>query len=149
MPVYAKNPKAFYSYSIEDTLEAGLVLSGGEVKSIRAGQVSLNGAYVSIHNGQAYLKNAFIARYKSTRTDDGYNENADRKLLLHKKQISELAHRLDEKGTAIVPLEIYTSKKRLKLKIAVAKGKKQYDKRESIKKKETKRSLDRAVRTRV
>jgi SsrA-binding protein len=149
MPTYAYNRKAFHSFSIEDTLEAGLVLTGAEVKSVRAGQVSLNGAYVSIQNGQAFLKNAFIARYKSSRTDDGYNENADRKLLLHKKQINTLAHKLDEKGTAIVPLEIYTSKKRLKLKIAVAKGKKQYDKRESIKKKETKRSLDRAIRTRV
>lgn len=149
MPSYANNKKAFHTYSIGETLEAGLVLSGAEVKSIRNGQASLNGAYVSIRGGEAYLKNAFVARYKNSPARDDYNESKDRKLLLHKNQISKLAHALDEKGTTIVPLEIYTSKRRLKLKIAIGKGKKQYDKRESIKKKETKRNIDRAVRSRV
>jgi SsrA-binding protein len=149
MPSYANNKKAFHTYSIGETFEAGLVLSGAEVKSIRNGQASLTGAYVSVRNGEAYLKNAFVARYKNSPTRDDYNESKDRKLLLHKSQILKLAHSLDEKGTAIVPLEIYTSKRRLKLKIAIAKGKKQYDKRESIKKKESRRSIDRAVRSRI
>lgn len=149
MATLANNKKAFYTYSIEDTLEAGLVLTGPEVKSIKHGQVSLNGAYITIRGGEAYLKNAFIAKYKNSNTQETYNENADRKLLLHKDEILKLAHRLDEKGTAIVPLEIYTKKRRIKVKIAVAKGKKQYDKRSSIKDKETKRKTERALRTRV
>jgi SsrA-binding protein len=149
MPTLASNKKAFHTYSIEDSIEAGLVLEGPEVKSIRDGQVSLNGAYVSIQGGQAYLKNSFVAKYKNSNKQDGYNENRDRKLLLHKDQISKLAHSLDEKGTAIVPLEIYTSKRRIKIRIAVGKGKKQFDKRATIKAKETKRKIDRTLRTRV
>lgn len=149
MPSYANNKKAFHTYSIGDSIEAGLVLTGAEVKSVRNGQASLTGSYVSVQGGQAYLKNSFIARYKNSPANLDYNENRDRKLLLHKKEISKLAHALDEKGTAIVPLEIYTSKRRLKLKIAIGKGKKQYDKRESIKKKELKRNIDRTLRSRV
>jgi SsrA-binding protein len=149
MPTLANNKKAFHTYSIEDSMEAGLVLEGPEVKSIRNGQVSLNGAYVSIRNGEAYLKNAFIAKYKNSPRQELYNESRDRKLLLHKDQIMKLTHRLNEKGTALVPLEIYTSKRRIKIKIAVAKGKKQYDKRASIKEKENKRKVGRTLRTRV
>jgi SsrA-binding protein len=149
MPSLASNKKAFHTYSIEDTFEAGLVLEGPEVKSIRNGQVSLNGSYVTIRGGEAYLKNAFISKYKNSPSQELYNENRDRKLLLHKDQINKLANRLNEKGTAIVPLEIYTSKRRIKVKIAVAKGKKQYDKRATIKEKENKRKAERAIRTRV
>jgi SsrA-binding protein len=127
-------------------MEAGLVLEGPEVKSIRNGQVSLNGAYVSIQGGQAWLKNAFVAKYKNSPKQELYNESRDRKLLLHKDQIAKLSNRLDEKGTAIVPLEIYTSKRRIKVRIAVAKGKKQFDKRATIKSKETKRKIERTLR---
>jgi SsrA-binding protein len=149
MPSYASNRKAFHTYSINDTFEAGLVLEGHEVKSIRNGQVSLNGAYVSIRGGEAYLKNAYIGKYKQASNLEGHDENRERKLLLHKNEILRLVSRLNEKGTTLVPLEIYTSKRRLKLKFAVATGKKQYDKRESIKKKETKRRLDRVIRQKI
>jgi SsrA-binding protein len=149
MPTYANNRKAFHSYSIEDTFEAGLVLEGHEVKSVRDGQVSLNGAYVSIRNAEAYLKNCYIGKYKQASNLEHHDENRDRKLLLHKNEILRLTTRLHEKGTTLVPLEIYTSKRRLKLKFAVAKGKKQFDKRESIKKKETKRRLERVVRQKI
>jgi SsrA-binding protein len=149
MPVYANNRKAFHTYSIEDTFEAGIVLAGHEVKSIRSGSVSLAGAYVSLRAGEAFLKNAYVAKYKQASKLEGYDENRERKLLLHKNEIIKIANRLNEKGTTLVPLEIYTSKNRLKLKIGVGKGKKQYDKRESIKKKETKRSIDRSIRQRV
>lgn len=149
MPTYADNRKAFHSFSIEDTFEAGLVLEGHEVKSIRSGQVSLNGAYVSIRGGEAYLKNMYVGKYKQASNLDGYDENRERKLLLHKNEILRLVSRLNEKGITLVPLEIYTSKRRLKLKFAVAHGKKQYDKRATIKKKETKRQLDRAVRSKI
>jgi SsrA-binding protein len=149
MPTYATNRKAFYTYSIEDSFEAGLVLAGHEVKSIRGGNVSLAGAYVSIRGGEAYLKNAYVGKYKQASKLEGYDETRERKLLLHKNEIIKIANRLNEKGTTLVPLEIYTKKNRLKLKIGVGKGKKQYDKRESIKKKETKRHLERTIRTKV
>ncbi|MBX4187872.1 MAG: SsrA-binding protein SmpB [Candidatus Doudnabacteria bacterium] len=149
MATLANNKKALHDYLIDETIEAGLVLEGPEVKSIRNGQVSLNGSYVSIRGGQAYLKNAFVAKYKNSPDKDLYNESRERKLLLHKNEISKLANKLDEKGTAIVPLEIYTSKRRIKIRIALAHGKKQYDKRASIKAKETKRQIDRSIRTRI
>jgi SsrA-binding protein len=149
MATYAGNKKAYHSFSIGESLEAGLVLTGAEVKSVRGGQVSLNGAYVSILGDEAYLRNAFIARYKNSNQQDGYNENGDRKLLLHRSQILKLKQELQQKGTTIVPLEIYTSKRRLKLRIAIGRGKKQFDKRESIKKKENKRDTDRATRQRI
>jgi SsrA-binding protein len=149
MPTYANNRKAFHTYSIQDTFEAGLSLAGHEVKSVRGGQVSLEGAYVSIRAGQAYLKNAYIGKYKQASNLDGYDENRERKLLLHKAEILKLVSRLNDKGTTLVPLEIYTNKRRLKLKFALATGKKQYDKRASIKKKETNRDLQRAVRSKI
>ncbi|MBX4205309.1 MAG: SsrA-binding protein SmpB [Candidatus Doudnabacteria bacterium] len=149
MPTLASNRKAFHSYSIEDTFEAGLVLSGHEVKSMRNGEVSLNGAYVSIRNGEAYLKNAYIGKYKQAANLEGHDENRDRKLLLHKNEILKLVSRLHEKGTTLVPLEIYTSRRLIKLKFALASGKKQFDKRATIKKKETKRTLDRIIRNRI
>jgi SsrA-binding protein len=150
MPTYTSNRKAFHSYSIGDTFEAGLVLAGHEVKSVRSGQVSLEGAYVSIRNGEAYLKNAYVGKYKqAAKLLEGYNENRDRKLLLHKNEILKLTSRLNDKGTTLVPLEIYTHKRLIKLKFAIATGKKQFDKRAAIKKKETKRSLDRIIRQKI
>lgn len=149
MPTLVSNRKAFYSYSIEDTFEAGLVLSGHEVKSLRSGQASLAGAFITIRSGEAYLRNAYIGKYKQASNLEGHDESRDRKLLLHKNEILRLSSRLNEKGTTLVPLEIYTHKKLIKLKLAVATGKKQYDKRESIKKKETKRQTDRAIRHKI
>lgn len=149
MPTYAQNKKAHYSYSIDETLEAGLVLEGHEVKSIRKGQVSLEGAYVTIRNQEAWLRKAYIGKYKQATGLDGYDENRERKLLMHKHEIARLIGKSKEKGLTLIPLEIYTSKKRLKLKVGLAKGKKEFDKRESIKKKESKRSIDRALRNKV
>ena len=149
MPTLASNRKAFHTYSIEDQMEAGLVLSGHEVKSIRGGQASLDGAYVTIRNGEAWLRNAYIGKYKQAANLESYDESRERKLLLNKKEIIRLQDKSKEKGLALIPLELYTSKFRIKLKIGLGRGKKQFDKRESIKKKELKRSLDRTIRTRV
>ncbi|HEX9502799.1 MAG TPA: SsrA-binding protein SmpB [Patescibacteria group bacterium] len=149
MTSLANNRKALHNYSIEDQIEAGLVLAGHEVKSIRNGQASLDGAYVTIRNGEAFLRNAYIGKYKQAANLEGYDESRERKLLLHKNELLRLQSKTKEKGLTLVPLQIYTSKRRLKLKIGLGRGKKQYDKRESIKKKETKRSLDRTIRTRV
>ncbi|OGE80905.1 MAG: SsrA-binding protein [Candidatus Doudnabacteria bacterium RIFCSPLOWO2_02_FULL_48_8] len=149
MPTLAQNQKAFHTYSIEDTFEAGLVLTGHEVKSIKSGQASLAGAFVSIRSGEAYLKNAYIGKYRQASNLESYNESQDRKLLLHKNEILKLATRLNEKGLALVPLELYTKKNRIKLKLGLAKGKKQFDKREAIKRKETKRKIERTIRSRI
>src|SRR3989338_8358691 len=146
MPTHAKNKKAFFNYSIEDTIEAGIVLAGHEVKSIREGQVSLEGSYASIRNGEAFLRNAYIGKYKRATNLESYDENRERKLLLHKHEINKLIGKAKEKGLTLVALEIYTSKRRIKVKIGIAKGKKQFDKRESIKKKESKRKIEREIR---
>ncbi len=149
MPTYANNRKAFHDYSIESTIEAGLVLAGHEVKSIRGGQVSLNGAYVTIRSGEGWLRNAYIGKYKQASGLEGIDESRERKLLLNKHEIIKLQDLLKSKGLTLIPLEIYTSKGRLKLKIGVGRGKKQFDKRATIKKKETKRKIERSIRTRV
>ena len=149
MPTYAKNRKAHFSYSIEETFEAGLVLTGHEVKSIRGGQVSLDGAYVSIRNGEGFLKNAYVGKYKQASNLDGYDENRERKLLLKKQEINRLIGQTKEKSATLIPLEIYSSKKFIKVKVGLAKGKKQFDKRESIRKKEEKRKIERTIRQRV
>lgn len=149
MPTYAHNRKAFHDYSIEETIEAGLVLAGHEVKSIRNGQVSLSGAYVTIRNGEAWLRNAYVGKYKQASGLEGHDESRERKLLLNKHEIIKLQDLLKSKGLTLIPLEIYTSKGRLKLKVGVAKGKKQFDKRETIKKKETKKKIEKSIRTRV
>jgi SsrA-binding protein len=149
MPTLAKNKEAYYSFSIEDTLEAGLVLLGHEVKSIKSGQVSLKGAYVTVRNEEAYLRNAHIGKYKHASRLEGYDETRERKLLLHKKEIHKLQNSTNQKGVTLVPLELYTKKRNIKLKIGIGKGKKQYDKRTTIKKKEIKRKLDRAIRQKI
>lgn len=149
MPSYAHNRKALHNYSIESHLEAGLVLAGHEVKSIRTGQASLDGAYVTIRAGEAFLRNAYIGKYKQAANLDNYDESRERKLLLNKKEIIRLTDKTKEKGLTLIPLELYTSKFRIKLKVGLGRGKKQYDKRDSIKKKEMKRSIDRTIRTRI
>jgi SsrA-binding protein len=149
MPSLASNRKAFHDYSIEDSIEAGLVLAGHEVKSVRDGNTSLAGAYVTIRNGEAWLRNAHIGRYKQASKLEGYDEMRERKLLLHKSEIIKLLDQTKGKGLTLIPLELYTSKRRVKLKVGLGRGKKQFDKRESIKKKENKRSIDRTIRTRV
>jgi SsrA-binding protein len=149
MPSLASNRKAFHNYSIEDTIEAGLVLAGHEVKSIRNGQASLAGAFVTIRNGEAWLRNAYIGKYKQASSLEGYDENRERKLLLHKTEINRLTGKTREKGLTLIPLEIYTKKGFIKLKIGLARGKKQYDKRETIKKKEVKRKIERTIRIRI
>src|SRR6478672_6224545 len=122
MPSYAKNKKAFHEYSIEDQIEAGLVLSGHEVKSIRAGQASLDGAFVTIRNGEAWLRNAYIGKYKQAANLEGHDESRERKLLLNKKEILRLQDRVKEKGLTLVPLQLYTSNRRIKLKIGLGRG---------------------------
>lgn len=142
--VVATNRKAAHDYFIQERLEAGLVLRGSEIKSVRAGQVNLRESYVREERGEMWLVNAHIAAY-----DPASRENHDplrpRKLLLHRKEIAKLAEKAQQKGLTIIPLQMYLSKGRAKLEIALAKGKKQYDKRDSIAKRDTEREISRAL----
>lgn len=140
----AHNRKAAHDYFLEDRFEAGLVLTGSEIKSIRAGHVQLREAYVQAQGGQVLLLNAHIAPY-----DPAARQNHEplrpRKLLLHKKEIAKLAEKVQQKGYTIVPTKLYLSKGRAKVEIALAKGKRQYDKREAIAKRDSQREVERAL----
>jgi len=143
----ATNRKAYHNYHILDSLEAGIVLTGTEIKSIRAGRVSLGDAYVKPEGGELWLLNAHIARYEA----GSYQSHAPtrpRKLLLHRKEIDGLTSQIVEKGLTLVPLKLYIKDGIAKTEIALAKGKKLYDKRESIARRESKRKIERALKGR-
>lgn len=143
----AQNKKAYHDYFIEETYEAGIVLQGTEIKSIRAGRVNLKDAYVRIHNGEAELFGMHISPYEQ---GNRYNHDPlrTRKLLLHKKEILKLYGDAKEAGYALIPLKLYLKNGFCKVLIGLAKGKKNYDKREDLKKKEAKREIERAFRER-
>lgn len=143
----AQNRKARHDYEIIDTYEAGLVLTGTEIKSIRKGKMNLQDGYISIHNGEAWLKNAHVSPY-----DHGnlFNHDPlrDRKLLLHRSEILKLAQEVKMSSMTIVPLKVYLVRGRAKLLIGLARGKNKYDKRHALKEKQTKRDIERALKQR-
>ncbi|MGB9690664.1 MAG: SsrA-binding protein SmpB [Candidatus Sumerlaeaceae bacterium] len=143
--VVATNRRAHHDYHIFDTVEAGLVLTGTEVKSLRAGKASLADSYVGFERGEAYVYNMFINPYEK---GNRYNhaEKRPRKLLLHRAEIDRLQGQVAQKGFTIVPLKLYFRGSHAKLEIALAKGKKSYDKRHDLKERETQRELDRVVK---
>jgi len=147
MPQLAENKKASFDYLLQDKYEAGLVLFGHEVKAVRAGQVSLKGSFISIRtkdgHPELYLINCQISPYKSAGPMPDYNQKRERKLLLKRGEISQLLGKKLTEGLTLIPLKIYTNHSFLKLEFAVAKGKKKYDKRETIKK----RDIDRRLRS--
>ena len=133
-----KNRKAYFDYFIEKEYDAGIVLSGTEIKSIRKGSANLKDSYAKVKNGEVFLLNMFIAKYE----DGSYNnkdERRTRKLLFNKSEINRLGEFVNKEGYTLIPLELYFKNRRAKVKIGVAKGKHNYDKRESIKKKELER----------
>ncbi len=142
---YANNPKASFDYEILETLEAGIVLKGYEAKSVKTGKVSIKGSYVKILNGEAFLVGATMSPYQAANTPDGYDPQSSRKLLLSKKQISVLVGTSQAHGLTLVPLKLYDKKGRVKLLIGIARGKKKYDKRETIKKKDVARAKQRGL----
>ena len=146
MRVLAKNKEAFFNYSIEHDLEAGIVLAGHEVKSAKHGDVSLKGAHVMIRGNEAFLVNAHISAYKYAGELKGYEPTRSRKLLLNKKEISGLIGTSREQGMAVVALELYEKRGFVKVKLGIGRGKKKYDKRESIKRRDDKRKIERAIR---
>ncbi len=146
MPVYGENKKARFDYDILEKIEAGLVLTGQEVKSVRGGHVSLKGGFVTFHDSDAYLINVHIPKYSFAGALPGYNPERSRKLLLKKKEINYLRGKAQEQGLTIVPLSVYDSASHVKMQIGIGKGKKKWDKRESIKKREVKREIQRKTR---
>ena len=146
--VVANNRKASFEYFLLEKFEAGLVLQGSEIKSIRAGQISIQESYVDIANGdEAWLVEAHIAPYVQANRFN-HDPKRKRKLLLHKKQIRELWNNIRIKGMTVVPLRVYLKDGRAKIEIALAKGKKAYDKRATIAKRDEARSADRETRAR-
>ena len=141
----ATNRKAYHNYNLYDSMEAGIALTGSEIKSIRAGRVSLGDAYVRPERGELWLLNTHIARYEAS-SYLSHEPTRPRKLLLHRKQIDSLTGKLLEKGLTLVPLKLYIKDSIAKVEIALAKGKKLYDKRESIAHRETEREIGRATK---
>ena len=144
--VVATNRKAFHEYHILETFEAGVQLKGSEVKSIREGKGSLKQAYILIRKGEAWLKGSHIASYSHTGSE-GHEPVRDRKLLLHKKEIQRIGSKLAEKGLTAVPTKLYFKGGLIKLEFGLAKGKKLYDKRETKKKRDVERDIQRALIT--
>ncbi|MFA6860168.1 MAG: SsrA-binding protein SmpB [Clostridia bacterium] len=145
MKMIASNKRAYYDYFISDVLEAGIVLVGSEVKSIRAGGVSLNESFITIKNGEIFLKNAYIKPYDKA---SAYlpEERRDRKLLLSKSQISTFERKLKMKGFTIVPIKIGLAHSFVKVEIGLGKGKREFDKRDVLKEKSLQREVDRAIK---
>lgn len=140
------NRKARFEYEILDEFEAGLVLTGTEIKSLRSSKASITEAFCQLIDGEAYIINMFIDEYKLG-TFYNHKIKRDRKLLLHKRELQKLERKLKDQGTTIVPLKLYINEKgKAKVLIASARGKKLYDKRDSIKERETKRNLDRIIK---
>ncbi|OPL07773.1 MAG: SsrA-binding protein [delta proteobacterium ML8_F1] len=146
MKVLAKNKKALFDFYIEDTYEAGIVLTGTEVKSVRQGKVSLKEAYAEVRNAEIFVVSMHISPYEMGSI---YNVDPlrERKLLMHKREIAKLIGYITQKGYTLVPLSIYLNDSgRVKLELAVAKGKKLYDKRETMAKKDAKRAIEKAFK---
>jgi len=143
----ATNRKAFHNYHIGDSIEAGIVLTGSEIKSVRDGRVSLGDAYVRPERGELWLLNAHIARYEAS-SYLSHEPTRPRKLLLHRKEINNLTSKVSEKGLTLVPTKLYIKGSIAKVEVALAKGKKLYDKRESISRREVERELARATKRR-
>lgn len=143
----ASNRRAYHDYFIDDKIEAGLVLTGTEIKSIREGRVNLREGYVRIASGEAWLTNVHIAPYEQ---GNRYNHEPlrERKLLLHRDEISSMVGRARQRGYTIVPLQLYLKRGRAKIELGLARGKKQYDKRASIAERDAQRDIDRALRSR-
>jgi SsrA-binding protein len=143
----ASNRKAFYDYHIEEKYEAGISLLGTEVKSLRAGRANLKESYVIIKNGEAFLFNCHISPYSHGNINN-HEPLRTRKLLLHKKEIGKLWGKISQQGLTLIPLKIYFKHGRAKVEIGLAKGKRQYEKRDSTKEKEAKREIERHMKGR-
>lgn len=141
-----RNRQAYYEYFIDDKFDAGMVLTGTEVKSLRAGKASFNDAYCYVNKGELYIKSLHIAEY-SHGTMNNHDPLRERKLLLNKRELKKIESKIKEKGITVVPLRIFFSEKGLaKIEIGLGKGKKLYDKRETIKQRDTQREMKKFIK---
>jgi len=145
MRIFTENKKAYFNYNILEKFEAGLVLLGQEVKSIRLGRMKLEGSYVILRNEEPYLIGAKIPPYQPKNAPSDYNPEKSRKLLLSKSEIKYLIGKTSKTGLTLIPLKVYSNGAKIKLEFAIAKGKKKYDKREDIKKRESEREISREM----
>lgn len=143
--IIAKNPTAYHNYNIEDTIEAGIVLSGTEIKSIRAGKVNLKDCYANIKNGECFIYGMHISPYEFGNI---YNKDPlrDRKLLLNKKELNKLFGKIKQDGYTLIPICLYFKGNLVKVELGIGKGKKLYDKRQDIAKKDAERRMQKALR---
>jgi len=146
MRIIATNKRASFDYTLFDRYEAGIVLSGQEVKSAKSGHASLKNSFITLKGSEPYLTNAHISAYKYAGKTDIPNPTRPRKLLLHKKEVSSLIGKSQTQGFSLIPLKLYVSGKLVKIEFALARGKKQYDKRQDIAKRETQKKISRALR---
>ncbi len=146
MATYIDNRKAHFNYTIDETFEAGIELLGFEVKAIKKGQANLAGAFCIVRGGEVFIIGMHIPPYQAGNTPKDYDPDRNRKLLLNKKEIIELADADKAKGLTLVPMALYSKGRRIKVEIAIAKGKKLHDKRESIKKRDTDREIRRTLK---
>jgi SsrA-binding protein len=144
----AENRKARHDYLIEETIEAGIALVGSEIKSVRAGRVNIREGYVRVERDEAWLLNANIAAWPQSGTYFNHEPMRPRKLLLHRNEIDHLRGKVEQKGLTLVPLKLYFVRGRAKLEVAIAKGKKLYDKREALAERDSQREIERAMRDR-
>jgi len=147
MTVFIENRKAHFNYTIEDTYEAGIELLGFEVKAIRNGQGNINSAFCIVRGGEAFIVGMHIPPYQPKNTIEDYNPDRTRKLLLSKKEIKKLGEKDDIKGLTLVPLSVYSKGPYIKISVAIGRGKKVFDKRETIKKREADREIERTFKT--
>lgn len=139
-----KNKKAYFDYFIEDTYEAGIVLTGTEIKSVRKGSSNIKDTYARVKNNEIFLINMFIAPYENGNLFN-HEERRERKLLLHKKEIYKIRDKVQKEGYSLVPLKLYLKNGKAKILLGVAKGKKTYDKRQALKEKDIKRDLQKTI----
>ena len=148
MTDFAKNRKAWHDFAIEETYEAGLALTGAEVKSIREGRANLKESYARVRDGEVYLIGAHISPYENARSGEQL-PTRDRKLLLHRREIDRLTGKISVEGKTIIPLKLYSKRGKIKLEVAVASRKREYDKRRDIAKKTADREIQRAMKQRL
>lgn len=147
MKQIAYNRSAGYEYFIEEKYEAGIVLEGAEVKSLRAGNCNLKDSFCFIRNGEVQLKNMHIPVYDKAGAFNSHDSKRDRKLLLHKREIDKIVGKINAKGMTLVPIQLYFKDNLVKVEVALCRGKQNFDKKESIKQRELKRDIDRQIKS--
>lgn len=147
MPQITKNKKGLFNFEVMEEFEAGIMLTGQEVKSVKQGHINLDGSYIRIKNNETWLVGAQIPKYKLAGPLPDYDPRRSRKLLLNRKEIKYLAGKSQEKGLTLIPVSVYTKRSKIKLGIGLARGKKKHDKRDVIRKREDDRRINRAMKS--